>query len=401
MKKIIIVGAGSCGLVCAMTLGRYICENDLDAMIMLIEHKEKIGKKLLATGNGRCNMSNKQMDLKHYEGHHLEKIESLLFDFDIQEFFERIGLWTKYMGNLLYPQSEQAKSVLGCIEAQLIKYQIDIHLLEKVEEIKKKGKFMVKTSQNSYQADYVVLATGGDAASQFGSDGSGFQLLKTCGHHLYPSYPSLVQLKCQDMDSTLKGVRIHGTFTLYSNGNEIAKEKGEILFTEDGLSGISILQLSRYYPLYKDTLLEVGVDVMDEYSSEELTKKLLTFIHYDNEILLEGIVNQKYAKYLEKYIPREYIYKRIKEVVCLLKDHRFIIIGSRQKKDAQVCMGGADLLEFKETLESVHIENLYAGGEVLDVAGDCGGYNLHFAFSCGKTIADDIYTKLLMGEIKC
>ena len=114
-KQIMIIGGGSCGLVCGAVLGRFIAENGLDAQVTILEKKEKLGKKLLATGDGRCNLSNRDLSMKHYEGHGLSTLKSLIQDFDVQTFFEELGLWSKYQGDLLYPQSEQAVSVHACL----------------------------------------------------------------------------------------------------------------------------------------------------------------------------------------------------------------------------------------------------------------------------------------------
>lgn len=402
MKKIVIVGGGSCGLICAVSLGRYLYEANLDASILLLDHKEKIGKKLLATGNGRCNLSNKELTIEHYQGHHVESIFPIIKNFNMTEYMNSIGLWTKYMGNLLYPQSEQAVSVLSCIERHLRYYGVKIKTGENVTEIIKSPSLVVKTNTDSYRADYIVLATGSDAASQFGSDGSGFHLLKQLGHTIYPTYPSLVQFICKKMDPSLKGTRIHGTFTLYADNKVIKKEKGEILFTQDGLSGISIMQLSRYYSLYKDSKLEIGIDALDEYDEKTLVNKIKIQWEGGLEHTLQGIVHQNYAKFLEKFLPKSYSYKELTMIASLLKDFRFEIKGTRSKKDAQVCVGGASLIEFnRQTLESKKVRHLYAGGELLDIAGDCGGYNLHFAFASGETIARAIYQEILMEEIKC
>lgn len=397
-KQIMIIGGGSCGLVCGAVLGRLITENGLDAQVTILEKKEKLGKKLLATGNGRCNLSNRDLSIKHYEGHGLSNLESLIQDFDVQAFFEALGLWSKYQGDLLYPQSEQAVSVHESLLRALKKYHVNIICECSVESIiKKKERYHLYSNQKEFVCDHVVLSMGGDAASQFGSDGSGFKLLKTLGHHIYPTVPSLVQLVCRNMDKRLKGVRIHGTFKLYASQIEVHQEKGEILFTEYGLSGISILQLSRYYQQYSDQKIEIGIDAVDQYEASLLKEKLKWQLQQNGELQLNGIIHQKYANYLENGRIKEYSYKDLNTIVQLLKDYRFEITGTKGKESAQVCIGGADLSEFNtETFESKLSAHLCAGGEILDVAGDCGGYNLHFAFASGNAIAKAIYQSLLM-----
>ncbi|WP_041139122.1 aminoacetone oxidase family FAD-binding enzyme [Beduini massiliensis] len=397
-RQIMIIGGGSCGLVCGAVLGKLIDNNGLDAQVTILEKKEKPGKKLLATGNGRCNLSNRDLSMKHYEGHDLSNLEALILNFDIQAFFEEFGLWSKYLGDLLYPQSEQAVSVCECLLRALNKYHVKIICECTVQSMaKKKEGYHLYTNQQEFICDDVVLTMGGDAASQFGSDGSGFKLLSMLGHHIYPTVPSLVQLVCKNMDKRLKGVRIHGTFTMYANQVEVHKEKGEILFTDYGLSGISILQLSRYYQQYSDQKIEIGIDAADQYDTSLLKEKLKLQLQQNGGLQLNGIIHQKYANYLENGRIKEYSYKDLNTIVQLLKDYRFEIIGTKGKENAQVCIGGADVSEFNnETFESKLSAHLYAGGEILDVAGDCGGYNLHFAFACGNAIAKAIYQSLLM-----
>lgn len=399
MKKILIVGGGSSGLVAAASLAKLVHEYELDAKIILIEQKEKLGKKLLATGNGRCNMSNINMDITYYHGHHISLIEDLIKQFDVQDFFEEIGLWTKVMGSLIYPFSEQASSVVNILKQQLDLYHVEVHLEEKVDRIIKNKYFNVKTNLTNYQVDYVILATGADVASQFGSDGSGFELLKSFHHKIFPTYPSLVQVKCQDANPKLKGVRIHGTFSLYVDDCLMKQEKGEILFTEDGLSGISILQLSRYFYLYPHQKVEISIDALDQFDEQTLRYKLKKLIDLNSPHLLEGIVNQKYAQFLESKLQGQLSYKTISQLIKLLKDCRFTITGTRDKKSAQVASGGASLEMFDiETFESKKVSGLYAIGELLDVDGDCGGYNLHFAFLSGECVAKSIFNQLFESE---
>ena len=260
--------------------------------------------------------------MNHYEGHGLSALESLIQNFDVQTFFEELGLWSKYQGDLLYPQSEQAASVHECLLRTLNKYHVSSICECDVESIvKKKENYHLYTNQKEFICDYVVLSMGGDAASQFGSDGSGFELLKALGHHIYPTVPSLVQLVCRDMDKRLKGVRIHGTFKLYAAQKEVHQEKGEILFTEYGLSGISILQLSRYYQQYSDQKIEIGIDAVDQYEASQLKEKLKWQLQQNGELQLNGIIHQKYANYLENGRIKEYSYKDLNTIVQLLKDY--------------------------------------------------------------------------------
>ena len=399
MKKIVIVGGGSCGLSCAIRLSQLFLY-DPSIEILLLEQKEKIGKKLLATGNGRCNLSNKDQSMEYYQGHHVELLQDEIQNFDCPAFFESIGLWTKYLGSLLYPQSEQALSVVERMETYLKEHHCKIFVNEKVQNLTYdplKKQWNIETNNQHFLSDYVVMACGGKAASHFGSDGSGYDLLKKLGFKIYPTYPSLVQLKTEKKHPELKGVRIHGTFTLYNNDQIIKQETGEILFTDVGLSGISILQLSRYYSKLKGKI-EVGIDSLDEYSPKELAQKIadqLSLELFD----LDGLVSKKYAQYLKRKLPQKIAYKEIRKVVQLLKDHRFTIIGTRDFKDAQVTQGGVALDQLDlATLEAMKYPNLYVGGELLDVDGACGGYNLHFAFTCANMIAKAIYEKETGGK---
>ena len=400
MKKITIVGGGSCGLACAISLSQLFLYQEQAIQITILEQKEKIGKKLLATGNGRCNLSNKDLSIEHYQGHQVELLADQIQNFDCPSFFESIGLWTKYMGSLLYPQSEQAASVLERMESYLNHHDVNICVNERVEKIiyqDQDKQWIIQTNHQALQSDYLIMACGGRAASHFGSDGSGYQLLKQLGLKIYPTYPSLVQLKTQKKHPELKGVRIHGIFSLYLDNQMIKQETGEILFTEDGLSGISILQLSRFYSNLKGKV-EVGIDCLDHYNKKELAQKMADQLRlgiFD----LEGFVSKKYAMYLKRQLPKEMTYQDIKHLVTLLKDYRFTIVGTRDFKDAQVTQGGVALDQLNiDTLEVKKYPNLYIGGEILDVDGACGGYNLHFAFTSANMIAKAIYEKEIGGN---
>ncbi len=399
MKQIIVVGGGCSGLVSAITLGKKLHENGMKSNILIIEKNDSLGKKLLATGNGRCNMSNLLIDMKYFHGHHKEIVQSIINEFDVVKYFESIGLWTKWMGNLLYPQSEQAKSVLNCFQRNLSQYSIHFKTNELVTSIKKSDSFIVTTNRSQYVCDYVIMATGSDAACHLGGDKIGYQLFQKLNHHVYPTTPALVQLKCQNMDKSLKGVRIHGTFRLYANHTLIKEETGEILFTEYGLSGISILQLSRYYYVYDFKKIEVEIDSLDQYTDKQLACKLKQLLQVNNVHPFHSIVNQKYADFLEKQFNESFNDQNIDIMVHLLKHYRFKISGTKDKQSAQVCSGGVSLKEFcSKTLESKLIPGLYGVGEVLDIDGDCGGYNLHFAFASAYQVGNAIFKQIMMEE---
>ena len=389
MKKIVIIGGGASGLACALTLNELKKLYQMDLSITILEANEKLGKKILASGNGRCNLSNTNISANYY--HHKDDfvLETILNDFSVYDFFDHNGLWTRVEGELYYPNSKQASSVVRFFEKHLDDVMIAYHT--KAEHIDVQNRRVI-TSQGIYLYDELILACGSKAAAKLGGNDSGYRMLKELNHHITDLKPALVQLKSKQVEKYLKGCRLRGTFSLIREGKCIAKEKGELLFSDYGLSGIAIFQLSRFYE-YGD---EIEIDLFDDLSENELNHRLKELLS-NNALDLEMILPSQYGRFLSGKI-HEINYSNTKEVVKLLKHYHFKIDGLNDFENAQIVRGGLRMSEVNDDLSSKLVDHLYICGELLDIDGPCGGYNLHFAFSSGYKVAANIIYKLMGGD---
>ena len=378
MKKVIIIGAGASGVLTAIYLKKYI--NDID--VIVLEQNNTALKKLTATGNGRCNLSNKNIDIKHYEGQNIHKIKHVL-DYDIVNEFYDLGILTKYQGELLYPRSEQAVTVKNCLLNKAESLGV-LFLYEQIVQSVDYSQSIVHTNKQDFHYNELVFAMGSPAGKLSGTAFDRYKIFEKLNLKVNPLIPSLVQMKTNPAFPKLKGVRVKGTFTLMDKMNTF-QEKGELLFTDDGVSGIAVMLLSRYFKGEKMTL---EIDMFDDYSEKELFKMIDERLNQDYNHFYDGLVNNKLASFLEKRN-----LKTTKDIVNALKHFKVEVIGLRDESYAQVLRGGLALEEVDSSLEIMKYPHLYAVGEVLDVAGDCGGYNLHFAFASGYTVAKAIERK--------
>jgi predicted Rossmann fold flavoprotein len=314
-------------------------------------------------------------------------------------FFQSIGIYPKLRKGYVYPYSEQAASVADVLIMECRNQGVEIFLSENVIKVKKQQEgFLVTSEANQYQARNLILAAGGCAAPKQGSDGSGFVLAKSLGHHIITPFPALVQLKAKEKYGKLiAGVRCEAKGQLIYQKEVIAAEMGEFLFTDYGVSGIPILQMSRYAVEKVDKKEEVMLylDLFPDLSKKELFAMLKERFEHNNQKTIEesliGLLNHKLA-YLflrEVKLLKELTSQLIKEadinrLVEILKEFRFTINGFNGFDQAQVSAGGIDLSEVNPaTLESMLVKGLYFAGEILDVDGTCGGYNLQWAWSSG------------------
>lgn len=379
MKKIVIIGAGASGVLCSIYLKRWIT----DIEVCILEANQSPLKKLLATGNGRCNLSNKDMNIHHYYGEEIKKIEKLL-DYDIEDEFFQLGILTKYNNNLLYPRSEQALTVKNCLYQLSLSLGVKYFFEQEVIKIDYQNKY-VMTKNAAYQFDDCILAFGSPAGGLSLKTFDRYQMLEDLNLKINPLRSALVQMKTKPSFPKLKGVRVKGTFSIYDGRELIKQEKGELLFTQDGVSGIAVMQLSRYFnnnPLYLE------IDMFDDYTEKELYKMIVSRQQVGYNHFYDGLVNSKIAVELEKKS-----LKSVNDIVNALKHMRIQIIGLRDETFAQVMRGGLSLNEVNESLQLINYPHLYAMGELLDVTGDCGGYNLHFAFCSSYCVAKALERK--------
>lgn len=389
MKKLAIIGAGASGLCAAIEAKK--ANPNLD--ITIFERMQKSGKKILATGNGRCNFTNSDLSLNHFYGNDdfLKSILSSEFS-DIKDFFKNLSVLSYEEDGRIYPRSQQASTIkvalLKAVENENITIQTDSHIsrIQKAE-----NGFMV----NDEYFDGVILCGGGKAASVHGSDGSCYNLAKAFGHTTTPLYPALCGLIISDKDlNLLKGVRAESEAKLYSGNNLLGKESGEIQFTDKAISGIPIMNLSHLCGNRKD--LKINLDLCPEINE----KDLLNHIKYgvsnspsiEFETILNGIVNLKlgFAVMNRSGIkPQSKCNSlkdfQIKDVVIQLKNFEINIKSAKGFENAQVTKGGIKTNEVSSvTMMSKKATALFICGEILDIHGDCGGYNLHLAFTTGR-----------------
>lgn len=381
MQTIAIIGAGASGLAAAFELSKY----PEHFFIQVFDRNNKIAKKIAATGNGKCNLSNQNISLDRYQGDIAPLFERIKA-FDIQQFCHELGFMIRQNNELFYPYSEQARTVTSAFERWVNEKGVQLVLNTCISSVKYQNQMYYLYDEHGkiFKAHKVIFACGGKASPVFGSDGRGFEILKKLGIQSTPLFPSLVQMKTSPALKSLKGCRFHGIFTLTKANQEVASYKGEALLTEDGISGISVMQLSRF--LSEDSQYVLHCNLVNEISKEAL-KQYYDIHQYDANPYI-GIIQEKMAEYLngKKTDNFENFYQR-------LSDLKFKITGTRGFESAQVTKGGIPLNLLNDQLMSITYPGLYVCGEMLNVDGDCGGFNLHFAFASGIIVAKDIISK--------
>ena len=400
MKNIVIVGGGASGISAALSAARRAPK---DTRITLLEGLDRVGKKILATGNGRCNLTNEEITPEHYHSGRPELLAPLLAEMPPQrtlEFFRSLGLYcsAEEMGRV-YPNARQASAVLDTLTLALEGAGIQTVCSAKIKHIARKGGAFLLTAQDgrTVRADALILAAGGRAAPAQGTDGSGLTLARQMGLECTPVYPCLVALKCGGgAVKGLKGIRSRGQVRLLRRGKTAGVESGEIQFTDYGLSGIPVFQLSCL--LGPDPAgAELAVDLLPEWDQAELARWISAqarrYPSAPLERFLPGLVHKRLLFAVMKSVgisplsrPASSLSPR--ETAALagaLKDWRFPVEGPLSWEQAQVTGGGVSLAELDGRFGARRCPGLFLCGELLDVAGDCGGYNLHWAWCSGLT----------------
>lgn len=405
MKKydVIIIGGGASGMMAAIHAAMR------GKKTAIIEQKERLGKKILATGNGKCNYTNLYQEIECYRGGNPKFAMDVVSQFDQQKtiaFFQSIGVYPKVRNGYVYPHSEQAVAVADVLTMECKNLGVDIFLSEKVVKVKKQQEiFHIVSESNQYQSMNLVLAAGGCAAPKQGSDGSGFDLAKSLGHRIVKPFPALVQLKTvEKYGKIVTGVRCEASARLVSKNKEITSEQGEFLFTDYGISGIPILQISRYAVelVDKKEVVNLYLDFFPNLSNQELSAMLKERMEHNSQRTIEesliGLLNNKLAYLMireAKLSPEQTCHyikeKDIHRLAELLKSFVLTINGYNGFDQAQVSAGGVELTQVNpHTLESKLLSGLYFTGEILDVDGTCGGYNLQWAWSSGVLVGNSI-----------
>lgn len=392
----VIVGGGAAGLISAVELvdGKNALPGN---EVVILERNDRVGKKLIATGNGQGNLTNVNMGEQYYYGD-AQFIKALIENqkaINLEKYLFNLGIpLTTEKGGKQYPLSKQASSVLDTLRA----YLKDKGVLEitgkKVTEIKKeKQGFIVCCDKEKYACKNVIFATGGSAGKQFGTDGSAYAIVEKLGHKKTPVYPSLVQLKTQtDAIKGLKGLKENACVTSFCNGKPLKSSTGDLLFTDYGVSGSTIFNVSASIAGKTDAYLII--EFLPELSFSQTEKILKTRAkksYVKKEDLLCGVLNKRIGQAVIKSAKSQ----EIEDIVYAIKNFKLKVTGSLDFSYAQVTRGGikTDKID-KQTYESKLVDNLYLVGEVLDVDGDCGGYNLTFAFICAICAARAIKQKI-------
>ncbi len=398
-NKVLVIGGGASGLIAAISAAR------MGADVTLIEKLDKLGKKILATGNGRCNFTNVQSDYSFYRGGDDTFVSDVLKKFNNDNtisFFEELGIFHKVESEgRVYPYSEEAVAIQNVLIMEINRLDIEIVLDNYVKRIEKKGqRFFVYTQKGEiYKPDKVIIAAGGKAAPHFGCQGDGYDFAEKLGHSLIEPKPGLVKLITKENMKDLKGVRSKGAVEVINNKKSLCREIGEIQFTQDGLSGICVFNISTYVHqvLEKKKECTVKIDLFPEYSLEDLKIILQMRKSYSGnktiEEFLVGLVKNKLISYLLNNIAISSTKKtcdqltrnELDRLLYLMKNWEFTVTDTYKWKDAQVTTGGINLNEVdSQTMESKVVSGLYFAGEILDVDGICGGYNLQWAWSTGN-----------------
>ena len=396
LLDVIVIGAGASGMMAAITAARR------GKSVAILERMNKPGKKILATGNGKCNFTNNNMDTACFHGN-IQLIQSVLSRFSKEEalsFFHEIGIWPKEKNGYYYPNSGQAASVAEALKHELDRLQVPVYLEQEVLDLfPDKYGFQIKTVQTSYTCRNVIIASGLLAAPKLGSDGSMFSLIKELGHRFVPVLPALCGFYAKGMHfSKVAGVRCDANLTLKIDGNTAATEQGELQLADYGISGIPVFQISSpaVRALYEKKSVTVVIDFIPHISLETVNTEFAMRIgkcetDENADRLLCGLLNQKLIPVLLKYAgirsdePLKNIsLEKLERLSAGIHDYPVTLEKVRDFEFAQVCTGGIRTEEINEkTLESRLLSGLYFAGEILDVDGICGGYNLQWAWSSG------------------
>lgn len=402
MKKVVIIGGGASGLISS------IFAKNKDNEVIILERNSICGKKILATGNGRCNYWNEDQNLRHYNStskNLLEKIITLDNQKQIMTLFNRIGIVPKIKNGYYYPTSNQAISIRNALVTEATKLGVKIYqdaLVDKVTH--SNNKYIVEFNNKKIIADSLIIATGSKASPKTGSTGIGYTLTKSLGHTIIEPLPALVQLVGQGKYFTSwDGIRSDVNVSLYAANKFIKEETGEIQLTSYGVSGICIFNLSRFASAYlkENKKVEVVINFLPWLKEDAITyfdKRTSLMPSRTIFELLEGLLNNKllntFLSILKLDESRKWTNMSKQEkinLINILTNFHLPIIDTKSFDNAQVCSGGVDLSEINpNTMESLINKNLYIVGELLDVDGDCGGYNLSFAWISGMLAGKSI-----------
>lgn len=398
MYDVIIIGAGASGLMAAAAAA------SKGARVALLEHKDDIGKKILATGNGRCNFTNTDMSVNKFHGSKaLIKNGLSQFDYaDTIRFFKELGIPAYDNAGYIYPNSRQAASVVAAFRMELMRLHVDVKTGINITDIKPaddRTGYCIQTDKGSFKSKRLIIACGLTASPKLGSDGSLFRQIEALGHHIQKPLPALCGFSCDGLNfKKITGVRCDATVASVIDGQMTEQNTGELQLADYGISGIPVFQISSLMSraLDKGQRVEVIIDFLPAFSDDELNgyikdRSITTTDNRSLNEMLNGLLNNK--------LLLELIHKSgvspdkkgrlltdddCKSLTRSIKHTAVSVKKPRGAEFAQVCAGGIYTKEIDvRTLESKIHPGLYFCGELLDVDGICGGYNLQWAWTSG------------------
>ena len=402
--KIIVVGGGCSGVVAAINA------KNKDNEVVILERNNTLLKKLLLTGNGRCNYFNETYSIDNYHSNNIDLVNDFISDKNItmsKEFFDNLGIVPKIKNGYYYPYSNQAVSIKDILANEVNRLGIKVIYDTYVEDIEKEDKFIIKTNNEEYICDKLILSTGSFAYPKTGSDGHGYSILEKLGHTIIKPVPALVQLNAnskylKDWD----GVRSDVYLELFEDGEYLTKEEGEIQFTNYGISGICTFNLSHFISrgLEENKKYVVKINFVPfiktlispwlyEYANKNKEKDIYELLEgFLNKKLIPIILKESNIKSSKKY--DELTKEEKVKLINSLRHFKVEITSTKGFDSSQVCNGGVSLDEVNiNTMESKIVKDLYIIGELLDINGNCGGYNLTECWISGilsgKSIGED------------
>ena len=404
-ENLFIIGGGASGFTASIFAKR----KNPNLNITIFEKNKRVLKKVLATGNGRCNITNKNLSLDKYNRESEKFIKYAINSFGVAEaesFFASIGiLFSEENGGKIYPMNKQASSVVDMLLAEADHLGIDIKCESEITSIKKKGSFFeIESNSEKLRADKIIISCGSKSGGGFSS---GYDILKQFGHTITPLFPAVVQVKAIGT-KPLTGMKFVGKAKILKSKKILEEAEGEILFTDYGLSGPTIMNLSRVISKFfaeKKNLKEeifISLDFLTEFTEEEIYSLLLErrkiLGHLNAELFLNGVINKKISFEVIKRANLKLstpVYSLsnsdLKTVAYLLKNFEFKSEGVMPFINSQVCAGGVELSQIDPfTMESKKVNGLFVTGEILNVDGICGGYNLHWAWASGHLAGKSI-----------
>ena len=407
--KVLVLGGGPAGMTAALAAAR------AGAEVLLLEQNERIGKKLLLTGNGKCNYTNLELDVARYDTDGPDFVRELIKRYPpkaIIRFLEELGVPPlSRHGGWIYPHAEQAAAVLNALRAALEREKAAVRTGTRILGIQreKKGGFRIRTEEKPLYADRVILALGGSALAKTGSDGSGFRYAEELGLKLETPRPALCPLRSTERENPFfraaQGVRVPAELTLFVDNAARGRESGELQLTKEGFSGIAVFQLSLIAgrTLAAKRKTELCINFLPDLTADTdyFEKRLSAAFATDLEAVGNGLVPKNlWGALLRRAAlsPQQAVKQRNRELAkrlsTALTASRFIVQGLGSLEKAQVSAGGIALSELSgQSLSFRRVPGLYAAGEILNVTGPCGGYNLHWCFasglSAGQSAASD------------